>query len=445
MLNPRFAVALLALAVCPAADAQIRSTSVPLGDAVAKALAKSLVTEEGARPFHLRVTISEPENAQSPYQGAIEEWWSSAGQRRREVTAKGGMHQTIVVTDGKKTERDEGDYFPLWLRAFVIALFDPVPDAKNWTAAGATIDQTSMPNGLRTDACARFKSKIGTGERATDAFSNVCFDGEGRLSFVGSPRYGMEFHDYRGFGKKQVARKLRHDPEPGTTLAGDVVTLEELSKVKTSDLFTPLARNDSRFESVQVSPAKLEELTAANTPVVWPPVHSGNVSGKLAMYVSIDTQGHVREAWPLHSDNAGLEDPAREQVGKWIIVPPVDSAGNPVQVDGGLGFSFNTAIDDPIPVLSDAEARQLLVKAVEPQFKPGTDPAGTRYRVRIAVNEQGKVTGGAAGDTEVPGTIKPAGNALFTIIIATREWQFKPFIKDGRPQYFFAELVFTVK
>lgn len=60
------------------------------------------------------------------------------------------------------------------------------------------------------------------------------------------------------------------------------------------------------------------------------------------MYVSIDAQGHVREAWPLNSDNAGLNDPARDQVGKWMIIPIRDAAGNPNQADGGLGFRFET-------------------------------------------------------------------------------------------------------
>jgi hypothetical protein len=42
------------------------------------------------------------------------------------------MRQTIVVADGKKTERDEGDYFPLRLRGFVSATFDIIPDAAAW-------------------------------------------------------------------------------------------------------------------------------------------------------------------------------------------------------------------------------------------------------------------------------------------------------------------------
>jgi len=209
---------------------QIKRTSVPLGDAVEKALAKGSLLGEGARPFHIYVSVSEPGNPASPYQGTIEEWWASPSQWRREVTAKAGMRQTIVVVDGKKTERDEGDYFPLWLNSFVTAIVDPVPDAAAWMATGSSIEQITMPNGDKSDACARAKSSIGTGTRATDAFSNVCFDGQGRVKFYGSPRYGMEFHDYRSFGKKQIAHQFADDPEPGTHLMGEVTRLEELPK-----------------------------------------------------------------------------------------------------------------------------------------------------------------------------------------------------------------------
>src|ERR1700739_4657558 len=115
MLRTKLALALPLLAVCASASGQIRRTSVPLGDALSKALEKSTLAEPGAKPFHIRVVISEPANPGSPYQGTIEEWWLSPNQWRREVTAKDGMRQTVVVDDGKKTERDKGEYFPLGL------------------------------------------------------------------------------------------------------------------------------------------------------------------------------------------------------------------------------------------------------------------------------------------------------------------------------------------
>jgi hypothetical protein len=436
---------ILSLGLCTCALGQIKPTRVALKDALSKALAIDSLTGAGSRPFHIRVIVSEAENLQSPYQGSIEEWWSSPTKWRREVTAKGGIRQTIVVADGRKSEQDEGDYFPLWLRSFVTALFDPVPNVSAWTASGLTIEETQLPNVYKSDTCERTRSKIGTGNRATDAFSTICFDGKGRLSSVVSPRYSMSFNRYQKFGEKQIPFAMGDVPESGTVIGGDLIQLEDLSNAISDDLFTPLPSNDSRFDSIELSAAKLEELTSGNPPIIWPAVRSGNLRGNLAMYVSIDAQGHVREAWPLNSDNAGLDDAARDQVKKWTIIPVKDSAGNPVQVDGALGFRFESVIANPIPVLSDAEARQLAIKTVEPELAPGIVPGGTRYRVRIAVNEHGVVTGIAGGDTEVPGTIKASEPYIFPIMIAVREWHFRPLIKDGAPQSFFAELVFAIR
>lgn len=406
-------------------------------DALAKALDKSSLTGPGAKPFHIRISVNEPAFPQSPYQGAIEEWWVSPQQWRREVVAKDGSRQTIVVADGKKTEEDTGDYLPLWLRGFVNAAFDPVPDAAAWSASGMQIEQITMPNGAKSDACARSQGALGSGPRASVVFSNVCFDGEGRLNFYGSPRYGMEFHDYRAFGKKQFPRKFVDDPESGTTLVGEVTLLEDESKAANSaGLFTPLSRNDNAFDSVEVSPAQLEQLTAANT-VAWPTVRAGKVQGHLAIYISVDKTGQVREAWPHNSDNGELSDAVREQAQRWKLKPFLDKNGNPVQIDGGLGFAFDTRIANALPELTDAEIRALATKTVEPRWPAGLK-SGTVLEAHIDINEEGKfVYVSFHASSELSAAELAVNDAL-------KQWAFRPLIRDGKPQYFRATVRFTV-
>jgi hypothetical protein len=408
-----------------------------MGDALNKALAKGSLTGAGAKPFHIRVNVSEPENPDSPYQGTIEEWWFSPDQWRREVTAKGGMRQTIVVIGGKKTEQDEGDYFPHWLQGFVNAVADPVPNVAVWIGNGGNIEQITMPNGQKSDACIREKSKIGPGDQAVDAFSNLCFDGEGRLKFIGGPGYDMEFHDYRGFGKKQIAREFIDNPEPGTKLVGSVTVLEDAAKMKDpTAIFTPLPADEDKFRSIQISSAVMQKLADGNAPVTWPSVRSGNVHGKLAMYVSADASGQIREAWPLNSDNAGLEDPARDQLRKWKLSPAVDKDGKRVQVDSALGFVFDTKIEDPLPVLNNAETRALATTIVEPGWPTGLPEHGQTIEIDIGVNEQGKITG--EGYAKVPADLQGA------IMNAIPRWTFRPLIRDGKPQYFHGTLEFVV-
>jgi hypothetical protein len=428
----------LSLLISAGASAQIKRTTIPLGDAVDQALAKGSLTYGDVKPFHIRVSVTEPENPQSPYQGTIEEWWASSSQWRREVTDKEGLHQIIVVSAGNKTEKDEGDYFPLWLRNFETAIFNPIPNSAAWKMNGAVIEQITMPNGAKSAPSVRAQSKIGTGDRATDAFSNVSFDSEGRLSFFGDPGYSMEFHEYKAFGKKQIPRKLVDNPEPGTTLVGQVLVLEDEARTANSDsLFTPLLSNDDRFQSAPVNSEQMEKLSDGNAPIEWPAVRSGNVHGHLAMYISADSEGNVREAWPLNSDNAGLEDPARDQVRKWKLKTAVDKTGKRIQVDGGLGFIFDTKIGDPLPVIRGAQIDELSTGCgYLPVLPPGLLPSGTSFKITVGVNEQGKLT----GESFPPGipweVIQKAG--LHTI-----DCKFKPYIVNGRATYYGVDFLFT--
>ena len=240
-------------------------TSVPIGNGVDKALATSSLTA-GGRPFHVLLTISEPSNPQSPYEGSIEDWWSSADQWRREVSSKGGMHQTIVFSAGKKTEKDEGDYYPLWLREFEIALLEPIPNATSWTQPGTMIQQTLLPDGAKSQACAKGTSPVGTGDRAFIVFLSLCFDDSGRIGLVVTPRYRMQFQDYQRFGHQQIARRLSQSPEPGTALVGIVEKLDEGAASGTrSDLFQPLSQDEDRFHTVPVGSAQLKKAQCSRS------------------------------------------------------------------------------------------------------------------------------------------------------------------------------------
>jgi hypothetical protein len=78
----------------------------------------------------------------------------------------------------------------------------------------------------------------------------------------------------------------------------------------------------TKADSISVEPASIsqetfEKLLREPLNVVWPPVHSGNTSGKLSIYISADRESNIREAYPLNPDNAGLQDAARDQCRCW--------------------------------------------------------------------------------------------------------------------------------
>jgi len=153
------------------------------------------------------------------------------------------------------------------------------------------------------------------------------------------------------------------------------------------------------------------------------------------MYISVDRSGHVREAWPLNSDNAGLDDAAREQVMKWTF-KPAKMHDVPVQIETLLTFAFNSKVGNSIPILSDAEARKLATNVVEPKFPPDA-AKGTEVKVQIGVSLDGSVNG-VGNPYNVPTPLFMAAYG------AVRQWHFRPYIRDSKPDLFGADIVFRV-
>jgi hypothetical protein len=149
--------------------------------------------------------------------------------------------------------------------------------------------------------------------------------------------------------------------------------------------------------------------------------------------------GKFREAIPEGCDNAALEEPLHDAVMTWHL-KPADVDGVRVQVEALLGIPFQTTLDPAksLPNLSDSEARKLATNIVEPVFPPGAAPRGTEFTVQISVDETGKL-GGLQNTHNVPVAVFLAINS------ALAQWHFKPYMKDGKPQYFHADLIFHME
>jgi hypothetical protein len=408
--------------------------TVQLAEVAQHAVEQSKLTLLGSTPFHLKATIVETTNPKSDYKAAIEMSWISPDKWRRTITSP-GFSQTLVLNGEKISERDEGDYFPWWLNDLVTAIFDPLQMLDGLKNVNSSMPKPSGSE--HSNSCARLQAKVGTPPAENSAFLVFCFEGShGLLESVVTPGYDAEFKDYREFKKKRVARRFVVDPEPGTTIEARVTELSELVAPDES-LFIVKQQTPSteRIERMRVSEDTIRGSSSYVPDVLWPPVRSGKTSGVLSMYISIDRSGRVREAWPLNSDNAGLEDPAREQVMKWQF-KPAKMNDVPVQTETVLTLAFNTKIGDPIPILSDEEARKLATNVVEPVFPPGT-AKGTEVKVQIGVNLDGTVNG-IANSYHAPTPLFMAASS------AVRQWHFRPYLRSGKPDIFGADIVFHV-
>jgi TonB family protein len=420
------------------------STDQP-DSAVTRATKISSLTGPNAEPFHLKLVISESGNSKSPYTATVEEYWRAKNEWFRSIDSP-AFQQHITVKDGTRIEETNGNYDPLWLQNFVTAAIDPLQDPSFWEKVSARIVTSSSTGGHPSSSCARAQFKIGTAAVNNDAFAVICFDADGTLSSIVRPGYDMEFHDPKPFGKKRIARQYVAHPQPGLELVGQLQTLEKLGTSDSIPSPSPLQQPSSGiFTAVPISQDTFEKLLPAPLKIVWPPVHSGNTSGKLSIYVSADREGQIREAYPLNSDNAGLQTAARDQLLKVQLKPAVVQ-GQPVQTEAALTFQFSTVLEgtpgappndsssaskippaQPITV-SPAIADSLRVKAFAPVYPPDLQSKRIGGNVQLAaiIGKEGQIV-------SLSPVSSPNEELTSAAVAAVQKWSYKPYLLNGMP------------
>ncbi len=400
-----------------------------LADAAARAIEISQLNLPGSSPFHLKATIIERSNPDSGYRAEIEEYWVSPEKWRRTISSP-KFSQVLVQSRNEQFEQDTGDYYPLWLSKLVTAVFNPIPMLAQLTQVNAQLQDETQ----QSERCAELQTKVGEQSAQNSVYQVFCFDAHrGLLKSIVTPSYSAFFEDYQPFEKKLVARRITDDPEPGTTL---VARLTELSVMTDPDekLFAKnqLVANQP-IRSLKIDQAVADTL-ALNTPAIqWPSVRSGKASGVVSIYVSTDRSGRVREAWPLNSDNAGLDDSVRDQVKNWRF-KTVAVEGLPVQLETVLTFAFDTKVANPIPLLTNEEARTLATNIVEAQCLP----TGTTVTISVSVDESGKIIG-------IPNPNNFDNEVFMAAYAAVDQWHFRPYLRNDKPARFDANIAFSAR
>jgi len=424
--------AVLALLAATAMAQEDQGKIVSVGEAADQAVQQSKLTLAGGTPFHLKAHIAGSGAPKPEYSADVEEYWLSPEKWRRTVETA-GFSQTLIANGGQVSETLKGDYYPFWLHDLVTALVDPLPMVDQLKSMRG---QVEIPqDSLKSNSCMSMQLKAGTPPAQNTIPYAFCFGGKiGLLQAVLTPGYKAQFDDYLPFKKKMVARTVRAEFAPGLTLAAKITELSELAnpdeKLFAIEKATPLTE---QMKTSQVAEDVARAL-ALNTPViVWPAVREGKTSGVMSLYISNDRAGHVREAWPMASGNSELNDAVRNQVLQWQYRPYVN--GGPSQMEALLTFAFTTRIENPIPVLSDAEARKLATRVVEPVIAPGKARKGTRFTLRISVDEAGKLQAVLNPNSIAPALYSAGAAAL-------KKWRFRPYLNQGKPDRFYADVAF---
>jgi hypothetical protein len=305
---------------------------------VRKAVERSTLDQPGTPPFHLKATFApnRPGDQSSNRSGEVELWWASPTQYRREIRTP-EFHQIDVGNGGREWQKNEGDYFPEWLRELSVALIDPVPnladvlkqieeaDVKKLFGATHYSWMISSTNG-------EIQGTMGAGLSVNDSTE--------LLQYGSGFGWSAELSDYKKFHGRMVARTVgAGSPQ----VIAKVTVLEDLGAAP-ADLFDAGASggDPSLLRTLLVEEMALRKnLLLAPLPA-WPTLQDGPVEGALTTTIVVDRVGKVREVGTIVSNNPGVNDAARQMIAAMQFQPYLQD-GVPVQAVSRITMSFKSA------------------------------------------------------------------------------------------------------
>jgi hypothetical protein len=359
---------------------------------IQKAVEQCTLDQRGTPAFHLKATLapSYERDKDSGRTGEVEIWWRSPDQWRREIRSP-EFHQVQIVNGPKIWQKNEGDYFPEWLRETAEAIVRPVPMSDDLLAQMRGAEERHLMGG--TYLSWTIPSSNGQVQKTIGAGISIR-DDSGLLFTANGFGWGGEFKDYVKFHKGMVARTVNVESPQVTA---KIVTLEDLSVVQGAwfDASAP-GGDEQPISTVPMNEQTARENLAPGENISWPMLKDGPPEGVLTTEVSIDRTGKVREIGTIVSDNPGMDGAAREQIAALQFTPFVID-GVPVQVLSRITLAFKTT--RPTGTDTFQSARNYFERGWQLDFPAGG--AGFPYMLKAefqARSSAGSVDTGHYGD-----------------------------------------------
>jgi hypothetical protein len=317
------------------------SALLPAEDDVAKvtkAVEQSTLNQSGTEPFHLRASLSpsRDQDSTSGRTGEIEIWWVSPTQWKREVRSP-EFHQVAIKNGIREWQKNEGDFFPDWLREVAQALIMPVPDLAQ------TLEQVKGAD-VKTRMGSTYYSWImmssdGQVQKGMGGSLSIT-DKTGLLFYGGGLGWGALFRDYKSFHGRMVARTVSSgSPE----VTAKVSTLEDFKNVPSGffDVEQSTAET-SLLRTVIVEETALRKNLLPRSAIVWPSLQDGPLQGALTTEIVVDRAGVVRDVGTIVSDNPGVGEQARKSISQMRFSPYLEN-GEAVQVVSRITMPFKSS------------------------------------------------------------------------------------------------------
>jgi hypothetical protein len=250
---------------------------------VKKAVERSTLDQAGTKPFHLRAVLapSLERDKESGRTGEVEIWWASPTQWKREVRSP-EFHQIEIVDGDHIWQKNEGTYFPEWLRETAVELIKPVPPIEQ------VLEQVKSAEVRRIGPMTHISWIItsGTAEVRNILRSSVALrDSTGLLLYAGGFGWGGEFKDYESFHGRMIARTVSvGSPE----VTARVTTLEDLGE-RPAEFFDAAAKggDPESLQTVLIDETSLRKNLLPMEPLSWPPLQDGPLEGNVTTQVVV--------------------------------------------------------------------------------------------------------------------------------------------------------------
>jgi hypothetical protein len=337
------------------------ANKIPASKLLDEMIHRSTLAELGGKPFHLKATITDRDDAKSEFNGTVEEYWLAPTKWRRVIKLR-DFSQTRIVNGDAVYEDNSGDYFPLHDEMLANEIVDPLP--KSAVELIKKLDLAGREPGSGEGQCMAekyFNDSEGKETRVLLAYNCKT----GLLIYLSSPSccYGV-MTDYRKFHSKMIAFATKDDP-----INIHIDTLRDLDNPDET-LFaisqsTPL---DKRITTEKVSETEARKLIAEKFEIQWPDIKRKPGDNRMSVNLVIGRDGRVKEAWSYSPIDNATEDAALSAIRKWTF--------SPQRVDG-IPTQVETTLIIPFPVQSQVET------ASGPEIKPIFDRMRTAGDLRL--------------------------------------------------------------
>jgi hypothetical protein len=365
---------------------------------VKTALEKSTLDQPGAKPFHLRASFAPSFDRYkgSHRTGEIEIWWQSPNHWRRELRSP-EFHQIAIVDGDHQWQKNDGEYFPDWLRQLATAIVRPVPLSMDVLLKRIN---TAEVRHLMNQTNFNWDPTTGLGDEQANGKGYLALnDRTGLLLYAGGPGFSGGYQDFKDFHGRMIAWKVNSG---SVEVTATLSVLEDLGTTPNGFFEANASGGDSELiETVVLSEDELRMSLLSSKPFTWPPVTDGPLEGGAGTEIVLDRTGKIREMEIPIVENPALRDAAGEGF-RSMQFKPVLRNGVPVQATGRLTVHFKTV--RPAGMETFDTAKNYFERGRRASFLSAGSTAPYLLRAELQVGTPSGVQTGRYEDTWISAT-----------------------------------------